>query len=169
VRAQQIAGTDQQEVPEQAAGRGQQAEARQRHPHGARGDRHDAARERHQPRAEHHPVAPAREPAVGAVEVARRDAQDATPPLDRGATGAAPERIEDERPCERPGGRGEHHDRERQRAPRGLVARERQDDLGRERREQVLGDHRAEHPRVAGAGDGIAGELGQGVEHAGGR
>src|SRR3954451_484970 len=64
------------EDPREAARERQDAEAHERHPGDAGGQRDERPDDRQHPREEDGPRAPAREPAVGALEVARLDVQE---------------------------------------------------------------------------------------------
>ena len=147
--AQRDAGADQHAVPDRRAERRQgdeQPEVHMRHPGRHRDDRAQAG---HATPEQHEPDAVAAKSRVDAVQVGGGDAADAVRGEDRRAPAPAGDPVEDQRAGDRARGSGQQRPQQRELALSDLPARERQDDLRRDRRDEVLRQHDREEADVA--------------------
>src|SRR5438094_677428 len=112
------------------------------------------------------PPPPAREPALGELEFAVAEQHEAPPALDRRPPAARADRIRDQRAQHAAGGARDRDAREPQLAPVHEVARERHDDLRRERDARALDRHEEDDAGVAPGRDHADDEGGGGRQQA---
>src|SRR2546426_6256053 len=137
---------------------------------GSRGDprreRDEGAHDGEETRPEDRLPPPAREPALGELELAVAEQHEAPPALDRRPPAARADRIRDQRAQHAAGGARDRDAREPQLAPVHEVARERHDDLRGERDARALDRHEEDDAGVAPGRDHADDEGGGGRQQA---
>src|SRR5262249_3104575 len=134
-------------------------------------ERDEGPHDRQEARPEDRRPAPAREPALGEIELARAEEHPAPPALDRRSPTAGADRVRDERPHDAPEGARHRDPDEPQLAAVHEVAGKWHDDLRRARDARALYRHQEDDPGVATGRDGRDDERGRGrhqaLEHGG--
>lgn len=146
---------DEHGIPDERADRRQQQEQREAHAGHARRDRDEAAHERHEPAEQHGPRAVAVEPGVGLADVLGLEAQDVAParddPLQALRVQPRADVVQDDGTDDRAERRGDDDADDGHARAGGHEAAEGQDDLGRNRREQIFNRDQESNAEVAEA------------------